>query len=323
MRWNKPRPHWTTVRGASLAATWGALLSFAILLSACVSDSEPRRQQRQAEAAINSQLSALARLLPGTYGNYQQFHSQRDERGLDDAPAPPLLSLEITASGDIDDDLQYQVHQWTRGDSDTERRFHWRLSVAEPHILLAITPLSNPAARPCLLRLLPTANGFSASASPQQCAVGDPNRGLGLRKEILINLNGITIADQVIQAGASEPVASSILRFQRINDYEGWAGLRNERGEWTLAQPFRLHNDGDSVLLSDVRGESLGYRLQLARVIYRQDQPAILRLALYREPAADDPSAAAMTAYAWSSPEAAQIGLNLDWFQAGLSRTQE
>lgn len=275
------------------------------ILTACVTTGgvPPSRPT----ARSDNQLNRLQGLLPGLYGNFQQVHEAADES------APPLLTLKLSPRASDNPNLViFELEQSLRNNAHGQKRFVWRIGAADTGLLLEITPRERPDAHPCILRLLESANGFAGETGQHGCVLGGDNGASAtLRKEILIAPGKITLADRVTQPDGRILVDNRI-EFQAVRFYTGWAGIRGKDGEWQLAQTFELHNDGDMISLKTRDGTPMGYRLQLARLRYRSDREPIMRLAVINE--TDE----RMVAYAWADPFAGQVGLNLDWFQAGL-----
>lgn len=308
------RPRFTSLRHLPLLYSGLLLLS----LSACVTTGGPSQRNPAPQDNSALQLNQIARILPGRYGNFQQVHQQ--SRSGEERKIPPL-NLQIQASADLTESIEYLVEQSTPGQSESTRAFLWRLVATNGRLILRVLPRDRAGARPCDIPLQPTATGYAGQSDPRQCAVDNPSQAqLGVRKEIAITAAGLTLADQVIDLLSGQTRFQSIVEFQRISEFKGWAGVKDEQGQWRLARAFALHNDGDQISLIDAQGQPLGIRLQLARVNYREDRPAILRLAVYRENSDEAGSlgGAEMLAYSWAETTASQIGLNLEWFQAGL-----
>ena len=306
-------------------------------LSACVTTTTGGYAPPPQDAVghrLNAQLNQLSLMLPGRYGNFQQYHDARSAaRGASHPAATdnnlPLLSLTIAAGSDSGDQLDYTVEQRTRGSGGEPRAFRWQLIHAGTAIVLRIVPRDRPGARPCDIPLQAVSGGYAGQSDPRLCSLGNDNGPqLGIRKEIAIQPGAITLADQVVDLNSGETRFASRLEFQRLVEFTGWAGVKDDSGEWRLARPFVLHNDGAETSLVAQDGTPLGIRLQLARVRYRDDQAPILRLAVFRvnngevtvdaDGAETAPLNAAMVGYTWANRNASQIGLNLEWFQAGL-----
>ncbi len=267
----------------------------ALLLTGCVvSEQQNRRETDARVAAANRQLAQIARLLPGRWNNFAQHQ--------DNPKNTVLLDLTVTAQPAAGAASGYLLTQTRRRADGPARGFLWQLSPVPTGLVLDIRPADRPGAQPCRLPLGPTANGFAGQGT---CTIAGEGTAVRLEKEVVIAPGQLRIADRL--AGG----AATVLEFQRTFEYNGWAGVRRN-GQWRLAASYVLANDGGDLSLTDRGAIPLGYRLQLGLYHYRDDQPAILRLAVI------DEENGKMVAYAWADPLSPQIGLNLDWFQAGL-----
>ena len=115
--------------------------------------------------------------------------------------------------------------------------------------------------------------------------------------------------------------ADAILSLHKHQSWDGWAGIRVEQdlpadnpAAWRLATAYSLRDDGRVVPLVDIAGDVIGYGIQLAYLSWHSDKPPFLRLAVI------ELESGKTLAYSWSVPGAAQLGMNLDWMQAGLQR---
>jgi len=268
----------------------------AALLAGCVVAEQKNRRAVDAQvAAANRQLAQIARLLPGRWNNFAQHQDAPDTTAL--------LDLTVTAQPAAGSAAGYLLTQTRRQAEGPARSFLWQLSPIPTGLLLDIRPADRPGAPPCRLPLGPTANGFAGQGV---CTIGGGASAAQLEKEVVIAPGQLQVADRL--AGGE----ATALDFRRTFEYRGWAGVRGAGGEWQLAAPYVLASDGGELSLTDRTAAPLGYRLQLGLHRYRDDQPAILRLAVI------DEANGKMIAYAWADPLSPQLGLNLDWFQAGL-----
>ncbi|MCG8465309.1 MAG: hypothetical protein MI750_10730 [Xanthomonadales bacterium] len=298
------------------------------LLSACVTEGgpAPRPESTPLARQVIQQLNQFNTLLPGRYGNFLQYHSE--QQGITEAEAhrktPPLF-LDIDIQSDLTEQLNFVVEQRNRGSQVPSRAFIWTIIATETQLVLRVTPRDRVGARPCDIPLKAISGGYAGQSDPRLCAIGNANGPqLGIRKEIAITRGQITLADQLIELNSGEIRIDTRLEFQRIAHFKGWAGVRNEHGEWQLSKEFALHNDGDQVSLMGRDGFPLGVKLQLARVLYRENKPPMLRLSVFKEPKkvagklVDENARDELVGYSWAAISSGQIGINIDWLQAGL-----
>lgn len=285
-----------------------AAIVFLPLLNGCVrSGAMPENPLAQ---SVDDVITRLGATLPGSYSNFAQHRLDSDV---------PLLQMNITRR---ETPGQFLIRQIAVDGNVPERQFVWQFSrTPGAELQLSFAPLLNDApGQSCQLILLPSPNGISGNTDHNQCRLPNrENQPIGLLKEFLLNPEQIDLGERLINLDSGEPLAADTrLEFRRQREYRGWAGKRHDNNtadssdDWLLAQPFVLHNQGDSVELFDGAGRSLGYQVQLARIAYRSDQPEVLRLAVI------DAATGKQVAYAWSGVDAPQIGINLEWLQVGM-----
>ncbi len=288
------------------------LIAF-IGISACVAPGE--QQADPLAQSVDDVITRLGLSLPGQYSNFAQHRQQRQNNATKQIP---LLSLTITRR---DTPGQFLVIQSDIQQNLPERQFIWQFSrSARAELQLDFAPiLGDVTGQSCQVILLPSRDGISGTTDQQQCRLPNrENQAIGLLKEFLLNPDRIELGERVYDLNTDTAMADDIkLEFNRQSEYRGWAGKLNESAEteqdqWLLAQPFVLHNQGDSLELFDNADRSLGYRVELARVLYRADQPEVLRLAVI------DTSTGKQVAYNWANADATQIGINLGWLQVGM-----
>ena len=133
--------------------------------------------------------------------------------------------------------------------------------------------------------------------------------------------SGIAVADK-LQAADGEVLHQQQLEFEPRLMFTGWAGMRPDRNSragdhsnWRVSQPFELDSEGGIVELLDAANDPMGYGLRLRRAKYPNSDAQILRLELLSMGSGDEPE---LTAYAFGDVDSLRLGLNLDWFQAGI-----
>lgn len=282
------------------------LSSIIFLLTACttIPDRPPTPTPQH-----SGTLDDIARTLPGEYSNYLQWREHED-------PATGPVTLEILHEPMVDP-------QWARfllrqtSPEQRPRRFALELTPGEPPDRFegVFIPLDMAAAGQCQMHFRLLSAGLSGETRPDDCRFGDGEQAVGLLKEIAFDGQQIVIADQLFDLDQGEAVGETqVLRFFRQRRFHGWAGVRDGDG-WRLAQDLILHSEGDEIIPTDAYGRDLGVRLQLARILWREDQPPILRLSVY------DTDSGRLLGYAWADPDAMQLGINLPEVQAGLTAT--
>lgn len=133
---------------------------------------------------------------------------------------------------------------------------------------------------------------------------------LGAATEWRIDADGLTWSD----AGAQP------LSFRRARQFSGWMGVKRERWDpdaaddaWVFMSKFTVHSEGQKVRLVEKDGAPTGYAIQLESLIYQNTDTPVLKLGLIEE------ASGKTITYVWANPDATRLGMNLRWFQAGLT----
>ena len=108
---------------------------------------------------------------------------------------------------------------------------------------------------------------------------------------------------------------------RKVSYFGGWAAIRRDAFDPVAADPeemllvpgLRLHNEGQVVPLVTESGDETGFSLELARLTYQNTRVAVLKLGVLEAATGET------VAYSWADPDAARIGINLGWMQAGLT----
>lgn len=280
-----------------------------LLLAAACAIQDTRDDTAGNQAATTEQarlLQNIAALLPGRYSNHLQWRENEAEA---------LYELDISmAPVDSPDRLVFQLVQADAGGHGM-RRFRLSLTPGRPGNLsgeLQSLGGAGEARGRCPMVFTATDAGFTGETDPRTCMFGSSGRRVGLLKEIAFDGVQVLIADRVVGSGEqARGEADQVLRFYRTRRFNGWAGVRkNAESDWRIADDVQLHSEGGTAEPKDRRGHTLGIRVQLARVRWREDQPPILRLAVYD---GDD-----LIGYAWADPDARELGISLETLQVGL-----
>ena len=112
------------------------------------------------------------------------------------------------------------------------------------------------------------------------------------------------------------------VQARRVARYTGWVALQRRRidpaaaeDDYILLRDQSLHDEGFVVSIAD-GDEPTGYAIELARLTYRNTRTAVLKLGVIDEASGET------VGYSWAEPDAARIGINLRWIQAGMTRAE-
>ena len=119
---------------------------------------------------------------------------------------------------------------------------------------------------------------------------------------------------------------------RKVKFYRGWMSVKRHKlrgddapeaateadsDDWLFAKIPRIHNEGQRVPLRDEDGGSTGYTLSLETLTYQETGVPVLKVGVI-----EDRSGRTLS-YSWTEPAARRIGINVRWFQAGLTRIDD
>lgn len=120
------------------------------------------------------------------------------------------------------------------------------------------------------------------------------------------------------------PVCGALSELEKTTWYKGWMAVKKHRvepgadlSEWIFARIERMHNQGQKIPLLDESGNKTGYTLSLESLTYQETQVPVLKIGVI-----DDKTGYTLS-YSWADPASRRIGLNVRWFQAGMTRIDE
>lgn len=295
------------------------LLLIFSLLSACTAQ---KKEPGTANISSSDVLQQLQRHLPGHYSNFAQ-------RWLDPKQALRLLDLSLLKASDSELWMLTRQKEFTTPDGSSTMRqqiLSFRISdtdeiklrfaphKGEPSAALVTIAAGSTAFLPgCEITLYPGKDGLLGQTSASECKLPTANDQTSLSKSIKIQAGIITIADQLVREGVSQG-AASIQQFYRSLAFSGWAGSKTTHSDWQTAVPFEIYSDGEELALIDHEGKATGIHIRLSQVPWKKGERMILRLDLI------DSTTGKPTAYAFTDPDAENIGLNLGEIQVGLKR---
>ncbi|MCY4281766.1 MAG: hypothetical protein OXE03_02445 [Gammaproteobacteria bacterium] len=120
------------------------------------------------------------------------------------------------------------------------------------------------------------------------------------------------------------PVAAITAEPDNAIWYKGWMAVKKHKvdpdadlSEWIFARIARMHNQGQKIPLTDEAGNNTGYTLSLESLTYEETQVPVLKIGVIED------RTGYTLAYSWADPGSRRVGLNVRWFQAGMTRIDE
>lgn len=111
---------------------------------------------------------------------------------------------------------------------------------------------------------------------------------------------------------------------RKVKFYKGWMALKKHRvnpaadlSDWMFTKITRMHNEGQKIPFLDEAGNKTGYTLSLETLTYRNTRVPVLKIGVI------DNRTGYTLSYSWTDPASRRVGLNVRWFQAGLTRIDE
>ncbi len=111
---------------------------------------------------------------------------------------------------------------------------------------------------------------------------------------------------------------------RKLRYFEAWVWIKqagpgatadDKRASFTRRVLF--HSEGERAVVRYEDGSESPYALELAQLTYQNTRKSILKLGLIER------ATGKTLTYTWANPEATMIGMNLGWFQAGLTQKAE
>ena len=111
------------------------------------------------------------------------------------------------------------------------------------------------------------------------------------------------------------------VKNRKVRYYTGWAYIRHEgptgdgtNKKFTFQRNITIHNEGQRIPIIYDDGTPSPYMVELAQLTYQNTSLPILKLALI------DKDTKKSVTYIWGNTEASRLGMNLTWFQVGLTQ---
>lgn len=170
---------------------------------------------------------------------------------------------------------------------------------------------------------------FEGSMDADACRFVSPRLG----KEIIINDTLRLSPDELWISDVAKDVEGNHVfgnrdgiphKNRKVRYFEGWAAIKRggkdapaDSKDWIGMRGIVMHNEGDRVQVLDAEGKPVGYTIELARLTYQNTTTPILKFGVI------DDATGKTVAYTWTEPDGTRIGINLGWFQAGVTQRKE
>lgn len=333
-----------TAAGLRLSILCGV---FVALLTACAASGVPSKGA-DPSSKLDQEFALFLDWFAGEYDNNEQVWQQREdgvaEENLHERIHHRFVPVAMPALGEqvffvlqtMDDDLKQVYRQRiysfdTLPDEQAIRLTIYRMPEEEryasawtdPSVLDSLSVDSLSTTPGCEVYWRYNGEYFDGTMLPRACHFTSQRSG----KEIYISDN-LRLTDSEIWIGDKAEDAEGNYVFGRdephvnrkVRRFKGWMGVRKSRidpnydgDDMFFAGGFTIHNEGGRVSILDDDGKPTGYGIELAQLTYQNTAVPILKLGVIDEKTGDT------LIYSWASTDSSRVGINVRWFQAGLT----
>ncbi len=288
-----------------------AMLLGAFTLSACTT-TPTQVPVLETDAIETLDRNTFGALLHGDFNNYLQTWQQKQDEVDVPFPNEHIMMQVVTDEASLAD-ATLATRAIVGQPETTQRRWYtWNATKGEAWVLNAgaqppVTRGKLTRDPACDMTWRAAASGYEVSSIGRDCALLQDISAIRLDREgMVVTVDGDTLA------------------FKRVRQFTGWMGVKKQRwdpeagdDDWVFMAKFGIHNEGEAVRLVDKDGTPTGYAVKLERLVYQNTRTPVLKLGLI------DESTKKTITYIWSEPGSRRLGMNLRWFQVGLTAVAE
>ena len=253
-----------------------------------------------------------------------------------DVPAlgPGVLWVQTLRGDDLQQAVQPPLLWQVSAVGEALRVRAWRLVADErfadahrkPDLLRTLTEADLLPQAGCdwLLRFDAAAQAYTGGTESGRCLDRSLRPGQALARDVTVRVaeTGLSVLDQVRGSdGALLQGNAPAQRSRKARYFEGWVWFRNagpgaasDDKDTSFTANYRLHSEGQRLVLLRKDGSESPWMLELAALTYQNTRRAILKFALIER------ATGKTLSYTWANPEASALGMNLGWFQAGVTQ---
>jgi hypothetical protein len=188
----------------------------------------------------------------------------------------------------------------------------WADAHLKPDSLSALTAADLPTDTACELLLR-----YDAATQRYSGGAGD---GCSRRVTMQLSATQWLLLDQP----KSAPAAAIPQRSRKVRYFDGWVWFRNagpgaaaDDKDTSFTAKISLHTEGQRITLMRKDGSESPWALELATLTYQNTRRPVLKLGLVER------ASGKTISYTWSNVGALMLGMNLQWFQAGVTQRAE
>ncbi len=308
--------------------------------------------QGNTDLSLDEQMELFLQWFPGEYDNNEQVWQQKEDGLSGEEPHERIhhrfVPVELPAIGEhvffviqtLDDDpaqvYRQRIYRFdTLAEEEAIRLQIFRMADEEqyrdawqdPSVLEGLTLDALSTQPGCEVYWRHNGEFFDGIMKDRACHFFSQRSG----KEIYIT-DTLRLTDKEIWIGDKAEDAEGNYIFGRdephvnrkVRRFKGWMGVKKSRvdpsyegDDMFFVGGFTIHSEGGRQSILDDDGEPTGFGIELAQLTYQNTRVPILKLGII------DESTGKTIHYTWTSTDASRIGVNVRWFQAGLTAVDE
>lgn len=291
------------------------------------------------DSDLAADMKLLNELLEGEFDNYLQVWEEKETNY--EFPHQRIHSVFARVNLPAFGDSVYYVKQYVDGDPTQvvrQRLYSFHPNAAEnaievviysfpedgpyldahlrPSKLEGLTPQSLKTIPGCEVYWVREGDGFKGYMKERTCRIQSERFGKTIifSGTLKLNREEIWLGDRAVDEegnvvfGHKEGIHS---KLKRCRFFTGWAAVKREgTEEYDSTKDITIHDQGGSAFLTSGDKE---YEIRLSQLVYQGSKIPVLTLAVYEK--GNETS----LAYSWTNPEAKRIGINVRWFQTGMT----
>ncbi len=341
---------------------WAVVVAIGVLVGGLFSCAQvPVLQAVPTPSSANQDLERLVGWFGGEWDNHEQVWQQKGDaetaklEKIEEpiahthhifAPvkAPKLgdhiFYIQQSLDGDMTKVYRQRVYRFTRDDKEdavkleifTPRDEKAFLNAhLKPQMFAELDVAALKSAPGCEVywRFQPASRDYEGTMKPNACNFISPRSGkrIFVTDTLKLSETEIWINDQARDEAGNYVFGSKTntpVKNRKVRYFTGWVYFNRAGKEakptdkiFSSRRDLLLHSEGQYLAVLFEDGSASPYLLQLAQLTYQNTKTPILKFALV------DKETKKSITYIWSNTEAVRIGMNLGWFQAGLTQKPE
>jgi CpeT/CpcT family (DUF1001) len=318
------------------------IVSLVVTLLTCTAEAQ---KNKPARTSLQADMQEMLAMFEGEFDNFQQVYKEREDKVAEvhEHIHSIFKRVKLPAFGDhvfyviqyMDGDTakvyRQRIYTFTEDKAEQAIRLDiysfavdsiYYYANQHPEKLHGLTPQQMTNTAGCAVYWKKTDTRFWGYMKEKACSFVSRRSGktIYITDSLLLTKDELWIRDEAQDAEGNYVFGHKGKihhKLKRCHFYTGWillqkAGFDNEYIQY---RNQTWHDQGKRVRLISEDGKATKYEVELAAVVYGKDLE-VLKIAIY------EVGVSKAIAYAWATPGAKNIGINMRWIQAGLKLVQ-